>query len=50
MIGKYSLSNMINAYKNNKDIIEAYINNKPIEKNPNFQLLGYETTSLIDNI
>jgi hypothetical protein len=31
MIGKYSLSNMINAYKNNKDIIEAYINNKPIE-------------------
>ena len=29
---KYTLNNMINAYKENEDLINAYINKKPIEK------------------
>jgi hypothetical protein len=29
---KYTLNNMIKAYKENEDLINAYINKKPIEK------------------
>lgn len=41
MIHKYSILNMMNEYNNNKHIIDAYINKKPIEGlNDNVEVTG----------